>query len=181
MGERDSGVCCLTSDAEWGDMGFELISWLSQVPDIGKRSQEFDMCVNWGLRSVVRHLKRRGKQRSQGVGRTGLKTLLDHKLSLQATRLTPPGARWPRPLAAQGAAASLQAPAPGSGHRGGPTEGWLGRRVPGVRTGSPGPSSQDAGVSLTSALHPRPRPPLPPPSSFGAWGPPAVCLGAASW
>lgn len=62
-------------------MQFELISWLSQVPDIGKRSQEFEMCVNWGLRSMVRHLQR-GKERSQGVGCTGLKTLLDHKLSL---------------------------------------------------------------------------------------------------
>lgn len=114
MGERDSGVCHLARDAEWGDTGCELIGWLSHVPDIGRRGQEFDMCVNWGLGSMVRHLRRRGKGGGhRGVGCTGLKMLLDHKLSLQATGITPPGARWPRPLAAQGAAASLQPPAPG--------------------------------------------------------------------
>ena len=35
-GERDSGVCRLARDAEWGDTAFELIGWLSHIPDVDK-------------------------------------------------------------------------------------------------------------------------------------------------
>ena len=135
------------------------------------------MYVYHGLRCMVRHLRRREKGGHKGVGHTGLKTFLDPKLILQETGLTPPGVPWPRLIAAQGAAASLQPPGPCSGHPGGPAEGWLDHRIPGAHMGFPGPSFPDAGVSQASALPPPP----PLPSCFGPGDPPAVCLGAASW
>ena len=60
--ERDSGVCRLARDAEWGDTGFELISWLSHIPDVGRQGQGFDVCVNWGAREYGKASKEERKR-----------------------------------------------------------------------------------------------------------------------